>query len=46
MVGFVDSDYASDFDRRIFITGYVFTLSNYAIRWEAKFRFTSDHCPL
>lgn len=35
VVGFVDSDYAGDLDRRRSQTGYVFTLCGGAINWKA-----------
>ncbi|KAG9442249.1 hypothetical protein H6P81_018103 [Aristolochia fimbriata] len=35
LVGYVDSDYAGDLDRRRSLTGYVFTLENCAISWKA-----------
>jgi hypothetical protein len=35
MVGFVDSGYAGDLDKRISITGYVFTFGDCAISWKA-----------
>ena len=39
-VGFVDSDYAGDHDRRRSLTRYVFTLSSYAISWKATLHST------
>ena len=36
MVGFVDSDFTGDFDRRRSITSYVFTLGEYIISWKAS----------
>ncbi|KAG9450314.1 hypothetical protein H6P81_010279 [Aristolochia fimbriata] len=35
LVGYVDSDYAGDLDRRRSLTGYVFTLVDCAISWKA-----------
>jgi len=32
--GYVDSDYAGDLDRRISLSGYIFTLCNSAISWK------------
>lgn len=34
VVGYVDSDFASDHDKRRSLTGYVFTLSGSAISWK------------
>ncbi|KAG9453140.1 hypothetical protein H6P81_006044 [Aristolochia fimbriata] len=34
-VGYVDSDYAGDLDRRRSITGYVFTLAGCSVSWKA-----------
>jgi hypothetical protein len=31
----VDSDYAADLDKRRSLTGYVFTVSGYAVSWKA-----------
>lgn len=36
VVGFVDSDYAEDLDRRRSISGYIFTLCGGAISWKAS----------
>jgi len=33
-IGFVDSDSAGDHNKRRSLTGYVFTLSSYAISWK------------
>ena len=35
VVGFVDSDYGGDLDRRRSLSGYIFTLCNGAISWKA-----------
>lgn len=35
VVGYVDSDYAGDLDKRRSLTGYVFTLSGSVISWKA-----------
>ncbi|KAG9446279.1 hypothetical protein H6P81_012407 [Aristolochia fimbriata] len=35
LVGYVDSDYAGDLDRRRSITGYVFTLEGCSVSWKA-----------
>ncbi|KAH7550154.1 hypothetical protein JRO89_XS13G0144400 [Xanthoceras sorbifolium] len=40
LVGYVDSDYAGDLDRRRSITGYVFTLGDTAISWKATLQST------
>ena len=40
VIGFVDSDYAGDLDKRKFLTGYVFTLSSSAINWRATLQLT------
>ena len=34
--GFVDSDYAGDLDRRMSISGYIFTMCTGAISWKAS----------
>ena len=36
VAGFVDSDYASDKDRRRSITGFVFTMCGGAISWKSS----------
>ena len=36
VVGFVDSDYGGDLDRRRSLSGYIFTLCNSAISWKAS----------
>lgn len=35
LVGFIDSDYAGDLDKRRLLTGYVFCLGGCAISWKA-----------
>ena len=40
VIGYVDSDYAGDLDRRRSLTGYVFTLSHCAISWKATLQST------
>lgn len=40
MVGYIDSDYAGNLDRRRSITGYVFALSDTAISWKATLQST------
>jgi hypothetical protein len=35
VIGYVDSDYAGDLDKRRSLTGFVFTLSGCAISWKA-----------
>ena len=35
LIGYVDSDYAADLDRRRSLTGYVFTVSSCAVSWKA-----------
>jgi ATP-binding cassette subfamily B (MDR/TAP) protein 1 len=34
-IGYVDSDYAADLDRRRSLTGYVFTVGSCAVSWRA-----------
>ena len=36
LVGFVDSDYAVDLDKRISLTGYVFCVGGCAVSWKAS----------
>ena len=36
LVGYVDSDYAGDFDKRMSLTGYVFTIGGCAVSWKAS----------
>lgn len=40
VLGYVDSDYAKDLDKRRSITGYVFTLGNCAVSWKAQLQST------
>lgn len=40
IIGYVDSDYAGDLDKRRSLTGYVFTLSGCAISWKATLQST------
>jgi hypothetical protein len=40
IVGYVDLDYAGDSDKRRSLTGFVFTLSRYAISWKATLQLT------
>ena len=40
VVGYVDSDFAGDHDKRRSLTGYVFTLSGSAISWKATLQAT------
>ena len=40
LVGYVDSDYASDLDSRRSLTGYVFTIGGYAVSWKANLHAT------
>ena len=35
LVGYVDSDYAADLDKRRSLTGYVFTVGGCAVSWRA-----------
>ena len=35
LIGYVDSDYAADLDRRRSLTGYVFTVASCAVSWKA-----------
>jgi hypothetical protein len=35
LVFYVDSDYAADLDKRRSLTGYVFTIGDYAVSWRA-----------
>ena len=36
IVGYVDSDYAGDLDKRRSLTGYLFTLNNCTVNWKAQ----------
>lgn len=36
IVGFVDSDYAADLDKRMSLTGYIFTLFRNVISWKSS----------
>ena len=40
IVGYVDSDYAGDLDKRRSLTGYVFTLCGNVISWKATLQST------
>ena len=40
MVGYVDSDYAGDLDKRRSLTGYLFTLGGCAVSWKATLQHT------
>ena len=40
IVGYVDSDYAGDLDKRRSLTGYVFTLCGSVISWKATLQST------
>jgi len=40
LVGYVDSDYASDLDKRRSLTGYVFTIGGCAVSWKASLQAT------
>nr|AAT44282.1 putative polyprotein [Oryza sativa Japonica Group] len=40
LVGYVDSDFAGDLDRRRSITGYVFTIGGCAVSWKASLQAT------
>ena len=35
VVGYVDCDFASDFDKRRSLTRYVFTVGGYALSWKS-----------
>jgi len=35
LIGYVDSDYAADLDKRRSLTAYVFTLGSCAVSWKA-----------
>ena len=36
LVGYVDSDYVGDLDKRRSLTGYVFTIGGCAVSWKAS----------
>ena len=40
VLGYVDSDYAGDLDKRRSLIGYVFTIGGYAISWKATLQST------
>ena len=40
VVGYVDSDYAGDLDKRRSLTGYVFTIGGCAISWKVSLQST------
>nr|CAJ86192.1 H0306F03.15 [Oryza sativa] len=40
LVGYVDSDFAGDLDRRRSLTGYVFTIGGCAVSWKASLQAT------
>ncbi|KAI3790253.1 hypothetical protein L2E82_03169 [Cichorium intybus] len=40
LVGYVDSDYARDLDKRRSLTGYVFTIGGCAVSWKASLQTT------
>ncbi len=40
VVGYVDLDFVGDLDKRISLTGYLFTLSESAISWKATLQAT------
>jgi hypothetical protein len=40
LVGYVDSDYGGDLDRRRSLSGYVFTVGDYAVSWKARLQDT------
>ena len=39
-IGYVDSDYAGELDKRRSITGYMFTLSQAPVSWCSTLQFT------
>lgn len=41
VLGYVDSDFADDLDKRRSLTDYDFTFSSGAINWKAVLRFTT-----
>ncbi|KAG8492453.1 hypothetical protein CXB51_009584 [Gossypium anomalum] len=40
VIGYVDTDFARDLDRRRFLTGYIFTIGGCAISWKATLQTT------
>lgn len=40
LIGYVDSDYAGDLDKRRSLTGYVFTIGGCAVSWKASLQAT------
>ena len=40
LVGYVDSDYAGDLDKRRSLTGYIFTISGCAVSWKVSLQAT------
>ena len=36
VIGYLDSDYAGDLDKRRSLSSYIFTLCNCAVRWKAS----------
>jgi len=40
LVGYVDSDYAGDLDKRRSLTGYVFTIGACVVSWKANLQAT------
>ena len=40
VVGYCDSDYAGDLDKRISTTGYVFTLTKAPVSWKSTLQLT------
>ncbi|PHT86302.1 hypothetical protein T459_11018 [Capsicum annuum] len=40
VIGYVDSDFAGDHDKRRSLTGYVFTIGGCAISWKATLQTT------
>src|SRR5207237_9190631 len=40
LVGYVDSDYAGDLDKRRSLTGYIFTIGGCAVSWKASLQAT------
>jgi hypothetical protein len=40
LVGYVDSDYGGDLDRRRSLSGYVFTVGDCAVSWKARLQDT------